>query len=357
MRLTDEQLAAGWLHQRRAVRNVVAKYFNDALPSDPDVTRHAIQAVDAFGWKDVLVWPHQFCSLPLMEEASFEWVCHQVQEGEWLLEPLARTGKRFAPELLDILNREASRFGEGGPDDWIIGMAIILAGHLRLEAAVPLLWKYWECDWDWYSEELLAAYTRIGTPSVVQWAQEHYPGAEDHVRCFAYGLFERVRCPEAVPAIEVVLEAEHDDHLRGQLGIAAAYQFDERLVPLALRVLNEDPDDPELGSLREALVAFSYLSGYELPERDAWEREIDADEDRLLLARENNFPKLNHLFAADSPMDRHDNQLEIEETLGGIMERARIASLQREGHVGRNEPCPCGSDKKYKKCFLPASGA
>jgi uncharacterized protein YecA (UPF0149 family) len=24
--------------------------------------------------------------------------------------------------------------------------------------------------------------------------------------------------------------------------------------------------------------------------------------------------------------------------------------------VGRNDPCPCGSGKKYKKCCLPADG-
>ena len=24
-----------------------------------------------------------------------------------------------------------------------------------------------------------------------------------------------------------------------------------------------------------------------------------------------------------------------------------------EGKVGRNDPCPCGSGKKYKKCGLP----
>ncbi|HSA92755.1 MAG TPA: SEC-C metal-binding domain-containing protein, partial [Terriglobales bacterium] len=26
------------------------------------------------------------------------------------------------------------------------------------------------------------------------------------------------------------------------------------------------------------------------------------------------------------------------------------------GYVGRNDPCPCGSGKKYKKCCLEAEG-
>ena len=32
--------------------------------------------------------------------------------------------------------------------------------------------------------------------------------------------------------------------------------------------------------------------------------------------------------------------------------RRRAASRPREQKVGRNDPCPCGSGKKYKKCCL-----
>gem|GEM_PF-6442381 len=34
--------------------------------------------------------------------------------------------------------------------------------------------------------------------------------------------------------------------------------------------------------------------------------------------------------------------------------KSRIESFQRQYHrkVGRNDPCPCGSGKKYKKCCL-----
>jgi uncharacterized protein YecA (UPF0149 family) len=29
--------------------------------------------------------------------------------------------------------------------------------------------------------------------------------------------------------------------------------------------------------------------------------------------------------------------------------------VHREGKVGRNDPCPCGSGKKYKKCHGAAA--
>jgi preprotein translocase subunit SecA len=36
---------------------------------------------------------------------------------------------------------------------------------------------------------------------------------------------------------------------------------------------------------------------------------------------------------------------------GGPAERQQQSTVKREARkVGRNEPCPCGSGKKYKKC-------
>jgi uncharacterized protein YecA (UPF0149 family) len=36
------------------------------------------------------------------------------------------------------------------------------------------------------------------------------------------------------------------------------------------------------------------------------------------------------------------------------LRQKRVANAKAErGKIGRNEPCPCGSNKKYKKCCLP----
>ena len=41
---------------------------------------------------------------------------------------------------------------------------------------------------------------------------------------------------------------------------------------------------------------------------------------------------------------------------GGKMEKAQPKVLKRAEKVGRNDPCPCGSGKKYKKCCGAGSG-
>ncbi len=41
-------------------------------------------------------------------------------------------------------------------------------------------------------------------------------------------------------------------------------------------------------------------------------------------------------------------------TRGGETEAGKGVTVRRDGKkVGRNDPCPCGSGKKYKKCCLP----
>ena len=203
----------------------------------------------------------------------------KIPEARWLLEPLARTSERFVPRVLEVLQRPWLAPDVQHPDQWLIGLTIILAGYLRLEEAAPLIWDHWLADWDWYNEEVMYALTRIGTPSVVTLARERYSQSEWYVRNYAHNIFETIRCDESVEAIEAVITTEEEEFLRGQLGIAAAAQFDDRVATLARQVWDEDPSDPERDQIRENLLVFAHLSGWDLPERDEWEREVQAKDD------------------------------------------------------------------------------
>ena len=266
MRLSDEQLKAGFVHPSRVVRDSVTEYFADSYTRDAEVTRWAIRGVEQYGWKEFLDWQHKFCELPLLDDASFEWVCQQVERSDseapeenqkwrlmtmlskadvdvfvrhqsrlmaidamreeeretivrrielaqadpeecWrlleehcqrvakvesfeearipeatrLLEPIQRAGERFVPRVLEVLMRPQPDQAEQHPDQWLIGLMIILAGRLRIEEAAPLLWDKWGVDWDWYNEEVMYSLTRIGTPAVVQMARQRYPGSDWHL--------------------------------------------------------------------------------------------------------------------------------------------------------------------------------
>ena len=46
-------------------------------------------------------------------------------------------------------------------------------------------------------------------------------------------------------------------------------------------------------------------------------------------------------------MKEHETELKAEQTAG----MPKVETVVHEGpRIGRNDPCPCGSGKKYKKC-------
>ena len=55
-----------------------------------------------------------------------------------------------------------------------------------------------------------------------------------------------------------------------------------------------------------------------------------------------------------SHSDITENDIERLKELSDECAKSRIESYYRQNHkkVGRNDPCPCGSGKKYKKCCI-----
>lgn len=279
----------------------------------------------------------------------------RIHEAHLLLEPLERAGGDTAARVMDMLRKPPpDRDGDGDdPADWLTGLMIGLAGRLRLEEAAAPIVDLLDVDWDWYDEEVVTALTRIGTAGVVRLVQERYPRMAWSARLYATSILARIRCEETAAAITAALDGEDDDGLRAYLGTAAAAQFDDRIVPLARAVLDEDPDDPERGEIREQLVAFSHLSGHDLPERDAWEREVDEFDDRMSRLGDPRTSPLAGLW--DGPFDdEEDDASDADLDFGDADddEPAAEERLFRGSRIGRNEPCPCGSGKKYKRCCL-----
>lgn len=279
----------------------------------------------------------------------------KIPEGELLLEPLARAGRESVSRLMEVLgNPPPPTAGGHDPGDWLTGFMVMLAGRLRLEEAAAAIWNVRAIEWDWYADEAVAALTRIGTPGVVRLSRDRYQAANWSARLTATSIWSHIRCEEAAAAIEEALQLEDDEDLRGALGMAAAGQFDDRLVPLAVAVFNEDPDDPERGDIREPLVAWSHLSGQDLPGRDAWERDIDELNDRMSRLGDPAESPLRDVVGRllEGSPDEGDNDVDLGAWYEDDDELAE-SSLDRGSQVGRNEPCPCGSGKKYKRCCLP----
>lgn len=62
-----------------------------------------------------------------------------------------------------------------------------------------------------------------------------------------------------------------------------------------------------------------------------------------------------HVHGPDCDHDHHDHGHVHGPNCNHDHHHAPVMQVVRSGpKVGRNEPCPCGSGKKYKKCCLAA---
>jgi preprotein translocase subunit SecA len=114
--------------------------------------------------------------------------------------------------------------------------------------------------------------------------------------------------------------------------------------------------------------------GERFPEYDQWKAAGDREreEHRRQLEEVSGDPERTLLFALQKAKEYFSGEDDDEESpkpqsppkqLGGGMESTAgkglgpVLGTDKPGrNVGRNDPCPCGSGKKYKKCCLKRQG-
>jgi preprotein translocase subunit SecA len=159
-----------------------------------------------------------------------------------------------------------------------------------------------------------------------------------------------IKHEESEEATFELLESESDPTLRTFLCIDLCNLFSERGIDVVKKEI-ESGYDTMLVSLEEELLPVAEVLGVELPDAAQWKQDRDAQEKRLA-----------DMLIGDEKW-RENRQARI---ASGIDPTPRIASerppaikppplpqpniRRTEPKVGRNDPCPCGSGKKYKKC-------
>ena len=277
--------------------------------------------------------------------------------GKRLAEACARFPQQFGDRVVALLAHSPP--GDAGdPAVWVEGFLIVAAGRMRLNAAAPLVVKKLHNEWDWISEEAQEALKRIGSPAVLDAICADYPSASWHFRNYATGVLENLPSDDSPARICELITREQDEFLAGQLGCGLANQFDLDAVEAARQVALADPDDMELQPIRELLVVTSLLSDQKFPELDAWRLESEA-----YMRREaswyTNIPtlspgKVTNRFSFDDAKKDTWNEEGPDETFEEEVLPPSSPDTIRNftKRVGRNDPCPCGSGKKFKKCCL-----
>ena len=285
-----------------------------------------------------------------------------------LVQTILSKGPEALPALVQVLENE--RFWQADDERWWMPVhAVKLLGTLGDPSAIPAMVKALvladEADNDWVLEDLPVAFARIG-PQAVDPLMEfigghrgdleltfpraaaasslaaialHHPQERDRILAFLHSLFREGEDPEFLEFVAIDLL---------NLGDPASLPVVERAFTTGLfteRVMGRDVLERvkagiwkrDLGSFQGDLLAF-YSPEQVEERRESYESERrEEEEERAARWREESRRAITQ-------------ELRRLEAVMQLLERGFNAPI---GRVGRNDACPCGSGKKFKKCCLP----
>ncbi|MEH7494744.1 YecA family protein [Neobacillus niacini] len=190
---------------------------------------------------------------------------------------------------------------------------IYMIGLLKLEKYIPLLVRLLERDEDSLLEELSATLISFQSDQVVKEVAPYL--RKDNSIIYAASIVENMKSDFAVQVLrEAYTSAKELDH-QDILFEALCHQLSEEALPEINKHMELDYSS---GLVDIEQTAYSYFSILGLKHRELalWRQ--------VALERELDFRQKGN----DLP----------------------LAPVRNEMKVGRNDPCPCGSGKKFKKC-------
>lgn len=228
----------------------------------------------------------------------------------------------------------------GDTDCWKIGMAIDLCGKLKLASNLERILPLYELDYDWHDNLIVPAIRAFGSDDALLAIRERWESLSETQRLFLSDLFESSSLPGMEDFYRQQMDSDAMDYLENsRFAIGYANYGTSEALSTAQAYLEQHPENPELCVLAEFLYTHYRLRGVEGSIVESLGESIRAEEARIE-EHQGFFSNLGALGARQPAPS-----LPLVEPHNGTMVRA-------SDKVGRNDPCPCGSGKKYKKCCL-----
>lgn len=268
-----------------------------------------------------------------------------------LIEGIARGKQDYADKVLSILAKKIED-SESNVKVWMETFAVRMAGEMRLQAAIPLIIAKLNDggeEAEWLSDECESALGIIGGDAAIHAVADLYREGDRHLRMIACSVMQHVHSDLAVTTALNFLPEEENGTMRALLaeGLASHFAF-EAIEPIRQLVIDGSYDETQSDLKRNVVIAAT-LMGVEFPELEPWKSEVEnarlAIETRLIEAHSERLQQ-----------EIHRLQLKEKRLL---REKQRLEEQQYEDEqpppktkIGRNDPCPCGSGKKFKKCCI-----
>ena len=248
-----------------------------------------------------------------------------------MAEAIARDGDT-ADRVLSILSKKLQRT-ENNPMAWMQAAAARIAGEMHLAEAAPLLTaRLMDDSGQMMNEQCELTFTKIGGDATVKAIAAVFPAAPLRFRNYASPSFEHIHCDSVVPKSLELLATEKDEWIRENLIAGLLGNFCSDGIELARQTSLRGSHE-----LRWILVGVALLMDMPFPELQMWKKEELKNGLRLTRRVE----KFVGAAARPAPQAPSFDNVVYPEPVQPIVAKEK---------VGRNDPCPCGSGKKYKKC-------
>lgn len=266
-----------------------------------------------------------------------DWPDEGTEELKALCEAAGRKGFFQQAELLEWMYRA---FVDGEDEmgaGFRAGSALLVAGEMGQPIAIAPIIALFGLDWDWINE--LIPETLKDTLDAASFAEllAVYPGLAWHARLYLSGVIEEVRFEGFEDRLQSVYRGEKDVALNTRLANALVLQGTDTGIATARLHLQKHRNFRDCESLRDIMFCQEIVLG----------RETDST--------------AKHLLRMEGERRRMEERIK---SVMGMRPPSLLDSLMNEGEApphpmlkaplppaaGRNEPCPCGSGKKYKKC-------
>ena len=179
---------------------------------------------------------------------------------------------------------------------------------------------------------------------VVDALGDDFVEAERGFRGCAAEIIEKIHSDRSVERCLVLLDKEEDLAIKCRLAQSALMNFADEAIEPARQVVLTNNLDPDVIEVRNELVAASMLMGVEFPEREQWQEDSKHD-----VEFRKKWYSEHYLGDADEEDEYPDEDYpgDDEELLPPL-----DTVVHEKPKIGRNDPCPCGSGKKFKRCCL-----
>jgi len=246
------------------------------------------------------------------------------------------------------LARTINLDSEDDPDDknfWTVAIGVHIARKLRLARTIPALVKLLAWDADYMSEWVADALVEMNSLETLETWGVPYPDLEWHERLYLSGTCEHICEPGVDAFLERLLEKETEPELEERLMCALSMQPTDPATKRCARYYRKNLDNPEALVIAENLFTRHTILGLDHPDLDLWRRESERSHDRFAKSFQR---EINFAFVSD---ESDDEDFSLPAFIPPPTEPA--VPIIASAVPGRNDPCLCGSGKKYKKCCLP----